>query len=68
MIKKTIICDRCGGEIAEDHPTRLQVQEYDYSEGKSYGQKHKGYVTHASLHLCKKCYEEFTLFLGEGNR
>lgn len=68
MIKKTIICDRCEAEIAEDHPTRLQVQKYDYSPSVSYGKHTKGYVTHASLHLCKKCDDAFTLFFGRGGR
>lgn len=66
MIKKTIICDRCGVEITEDHPTKIQVQEYDNSPSVSYGKKAKGYVTHATLHFCKKCDDAFTLFLGEG--
>lgn len=66
MIKKTIICDRCGAEIAEEHPTRIQVQEYSHEPSSSYGKKEKGYTTHATLHLCQKCDDEFTSFLGQG--
>lgn len=66
MIKKLILCDRCGAEIEKEHPTRIQIQEYDYSESKSYGRYAKGYTTHASLHLCVKCDNDFTRFLGEG--
>ena len=68
MIKKTIICDRCGREITEDHPTRIQVQEYDYSESKSYGRYAKGYTTTRSIHLCKKCDNDFEHFIGGGEK
>ena len=66
MIKRTVICDRCEAEITEDHPTRIQVQEFSNEPSNSYGKKAKGYMTHATLHLCQKCDDEFTLFLGQG--
>lgn len=64
MIKRTVICDRCGAEITEDHPTRIQVQEYDYSESKTYGKSAVGYKTTSTLHLCKKCEDEFKNHMG----
>ena len=63
MIKKTIICDRCGAEITEDHPTKMQIQDYDYSPSCSYGKKAKGYTTTRSIHLCKKCNNDFEHFI-----
>ena len=66
MIKKIILCDRCGGEIEEEHPTRIQIQEYDYSESKSYGRYAIGYRTNQTIHLCEKCKNDFTSFLGKG--
>ena len=66
MITKIITCDRCGDEILENHPPRIQVQEYSNEPSNSYGKKAKGYTTHATLHFCKKCDDKFTIFLGQG--
>lgn len=63
MIKKTIICDRCGAEITEEHPTRIQVQEYSHEPSSSYGKKEKGYTTVATKHLCNTCDYCFKSFM-----
>ena len=63
MIKKTIICDRCGVEIEIEHPARIQVQEYDYSESKSYGRYAKGYRATHTCHLCMKCGNDLDRFM-----
>lgn len=66
MIKKTIICDRCGAEIPEEHPMRIQVQEFSNEPSNSYGKKAKGYVTVATNHFCDRCKNEFIRYMVQG--
>ena len=68
MIVKEIICDRCCAKIEDQKPARIQIQEYDYTESKSYGRYAKGYRTIKQIHLCKKCDDAFIKFIqgGEG--
>ena len=44
-----IICDICGEEITESHPTRMEQHEYDKSGFKSVYKKIKTYE------ICDKC-------------
>lgn len=63
MIVKEIICDRCGGKIEDKKPARIQIQEYDYTESKSYGRYAKGYRTAKQIHLCDTCNYCFGEFM-----
>ena len=63
MIIKEIICDRCGAKIEGEKPARIQLQEYDYTESKSYGRYAKGYRTTHTAHLCMKCGNDLDRFM-----
>lgn len=68
MIVKEIICDRCGVKIKEEHPVRINIEEYSTEASNSYGVKCKGYKSARKMHLCKKCDAAFIRFIqgGEG--
>jgi hypothetical protein len=44
-----MICDICGNEITESHPTRLERQEYDKTSC------HPAYKKVGTYDICKEC-------------
>ena len=67
MIVKEIICDRCGAKIKEEHPVRINIEEYSTAASVSYGVKCKGYRSSRKMHLCKKCDDAFIRFIQGGD-
>lgn len=66
MIKREVICDRCGKVIAAPHPDRITVSQQHYEEYTDcFGRKHKKstYKTAKTLHFCDECNKEFEAFL-----
>lgn len=62
MIKKLIVCDRCGSYIEEEHPDRITLGSY--TEAKTdYGRNYKSYRTTRTIHLCENCKKAFDEFM-----
>lgn len=68
MIVKTIVCDRCGTEIKDPHPCRLDVMEWKEVREKNqysktgYSDK-RFYSPSSKFHLCDKCRRELYYFI-----
>lgn len=66
MLKRLIICDRCGAEIAEAHPDRITMAKRVCEFYKDYrGIEHTKsiYKTEVTMHFCNECNTLFKAFL-----
>ena len=64
MIVKAIICDHCGRTIEEEHPVRINIEEYSTEASNSYGARFRGYKSVLKMHLCDSCNSLFKEFMG----
>lgn len=63
MIVKEIICDRCGAKIEDQHPQRINIEEYQTKESEHYGRYGIGYKSARKFHFCPKCNDDFDRFM-----
>lgn len=69
MIKRTVICDRCGKSIEKSHPNRISIYEHRVEEYTDYfGETHKKSVYKAKkpMHLCDECEIKFNSLFETG--
>ena len=62
MVIKQILCDKCGGKIADDkaHP-RLVIQKYKHENLVT---SPRGWRNDRTINLCEEHFTEFMTFLG----
>lgn len=66
MIIRTVLCNRCGEEVTEEHPDRISVAKQHYEEVINYKGDRKvvsKYKTESPIHLCTECNRLFKAFL-----
>jgi Fe2+ or Zn2+ uptake regulation protein len=70
MLKRILICDRCGKVIESEHPDRITISRHKYETTKDYKgieHTHSVYKTSKSMHLCSECEIKFNEFWGNKN-
>ena len=66
MVKRTVICHRCGSIVKKEHPNRISIYKHTVEEYKDYfGKPHKKSVYKADnpIHFCEECENKFNEFL-----
>ena len=66
MLKRTIICDRCGNIVTTEHPNRISIYRHQIEEYKDYfGKPHSKSVYKADnpMHFCEECEIKFNNFM-----
>jgi hypothetical protein len=70
MLKRIVICDRCGKDIGEEHPDRITIsRHYTDTYTDIFGKSHikSVYRSSGSKHLCSECEIKFNEFWGNKN-
>ena len=70
MLKRTVICDRCGSIVKAEHPNRISIYKHSIEAYIDYwGKPHKKsvYKADAPIHFCEECESKFNEFM-EMNR
>ena len=66
MLKRILICNRCGRDIESEHPDRISIYKHRVEEYTDYwGRSHKKSVYKAEkpMHLCRECEIKFNSFI-----
>ena len=66
MIIRTVLCNRCGKEVTEEHPDRISVSKQHYKEVINYKGDRKlvsKYKAESPIHFCTECNRLFKAFL-----
>ena len=69
MLKRILICDRCGKDIEVEHPDRITISRHYTDTYKDvFDKEHKRsvYRTSQSMHLCEECEIKFNDFWRNG--